>query len=216
MPANSANDITHIVTTISDLRPRLNPDLLDVFLAELLTWNPQLGLVSKRNTSDVVARLIRNSVDMWEFVANHTSFSTSDSPWRVVDIGSGGGFPGIVWKLWQPELDVTLIERKSRSAVFLERVITRLDLEAIVVVDSDLRDIVRVSLYPHHFDLAVMLAVASPGKIGSLVEALLNHGGYLVSLRASTEAVSPVVGTRLHLQMQTHTDSGLYLLYQRR
>lgn len=68
----NAENITKTLTTVSDLTARLSPGHLEGFLDELFSWNPQLGLVSKRSTPTVVARLIRQSVDMWKFVAQST------------------------------------------------------------------------------------------------------------------------------------------------
>ena len=214
MPTNHEDDIQTIVSSVSDLESRLSREHLGVFLHELVTWNPRLGLVSKRETPSVIVHLIRQCIDMWDFVEDHVERNLFAAPFRIVDVGSGGGFPGIIWKLLEPDLHLTLVERKNRRAFFLGRVVEQLDMSDVDVVTADVKEGQTSRLAP--FDLAALLAVAPPAKLGNQIEALLKTGGYLISVRSSNEVIEETVGSSLHLHQKTRKPDGTFLLYQKR
>lgn len=216
MQAHNTDDIAQIVESIPGIRQRLDVVLLRVFLEELLSWNPQLGLVSKRDTPSVTANVIHRCVEMWDLIGEHVKDSSHEKPRNVADIGSGAGFPGLIWKLMAPDLRVTLIERKSRRVFFLERVVGLLALQDVTILETDLRELVRGAGAREVFDLAATLAVAPPERIGNDAERLLGPGGYLVTTQASTDPAAAVVGGSLHLAVETALSSGVFLLYQKR
>jgi 16S rRNA (guanine(527)-N(7))-methyltransferase RsmG len=215
MPAHNPDDIRRIVESIPGVHQRLNVDLLRIFLGELLAWNSQLGLVSKQDTPSVTANVIRRCVEMWKLIGRHVKDSSHDELRNVADIGSGAGFPGLIWKLMAPDLRVTLIERKSRRVFFLERVVGQLGLQDVTILGTDLRELVREPDARETFDLAAMLAVAPPERIGNDAERLLGAGGYLVTTQASTDPAAAVVGGSLHLVVETPLSGGVFLLYQK-
>lgn len=86
-------------------------------------WNPRINLVSKASLGDLEARHIADSVQ----AACSVPYART---W--VDLGSGGGFPGLVVAICNPETQVTLIEADQRKAVFLRRASSELDLNVIV------------------------------------------------------------------------------------
>ena len=55
---------------------------------------------------------------------------------KVADVGTGAGFPGLVWKIVKPELDVSLIEPTGKRCTFLQEVINKLHLENIHVYNT--------------------------------------------------------------------------------
>lgn len=216
MPASPSDDVQRILGSVSDLKLPISRDTLEGFLDELLTWNPSLGLVSRRGTAEVVASLLRNSFEMWEFVIHH-GFPPGRAtlPESVADIGSGAGFPGLIWKLLAPTLRLTLIERKERRTLFLERVVRRLALGGVEVLGADLHDLVERATHIDAFDLAAAVAVAPPQSLGPLVEHLIKPHGYFASIRSSRERALPTIGERLQLYARAETSSGILLLYQK-
>ena len=77
----------------------------------LVRWNSRLNLTSIRNLEDVVVRHYCESL----FFAHHLP----EGAFRVLDFGSGAGFPGIPMAILRPEVQVTLAESHKRKAVFL-------------------------------------------------------------------------------------------------
>lgn len=87
-------------------------------------WNPKINLVSKTTIEDLRTRHIADSLQVAE-AAEHCD------TWA--DLGSGGGFPGLVVAICKPEADVVLVEADQRKAVFLRRAVGELGLNARVV-----------------------------------------------------------------------------------
>lgn len=155
---------------------RLPRPALAEFLHEVMAWNPRLGLVSKRSTVEVLERLAAESTGLCDLAVQGLDGSP-DEPLRVVDIGSGGGFPGVIGKLLYPRWEVLLVERRERRAAFLERLCSRLSLPGLQVYGGDAAEAGRESENVASFDLVLSLAVGPPAVLGGLAEAFLRPGG---------------------------------------
>lgn len=96
---------------------RETSDRLRCYVDLLLKWNPAINLVSRTTIDDVWIRHIRDSLQLLPLAA--------PGP-RWVDLGSGGGFPGMVIAIaagqWRPELRITLVEADQRKTAFLAEV----------------------------------------------------------------------------------------------
>jgi 16S rRNA (guanine527-N7)-methyltransferase len=143
------------------LEPSLSPDQLDqisTYIDLLLRWNARINLTAIRHPEEIVTRHFGESF----FLARHLFPATaqlsnpshsersqakreaigsakSKDPYpstapRVLDIGSGAGFPAIPLKLWAPRIHLTLIESNHKKAVFLREVARALTLTNINVI----------------------------------------------------------------------------------
>ena len=183
-----------------------SPELLASFLSELLQWNPTLGLVSKREPVAACERLVLESLELGR--------ALNLAGARIVDVGSGAGFPGVVWALDLPSVEVTMIERREKRALFLERVCRTLPLTNATAVALDARDAARQPDYLGAFDLAVTMAVGDPGTIASAIEPLLKDGARFVSTIAATTVAPDRIGSNLHLERRLDGEFGCYVIYR--
>lgn len=107
---------------------RETSERLKAFAQLVIKWNPRINLVSRGSLPDLCHRHIADSRQLW---------TLHDNPQRWVDLGSGGGFPGIVIACCQASGDVNnktiLIESDKRKAVFLNTAVQQLQLSADVV-----------------------------------------------------------------------------------
>jgi len=215
MPDPNANDWSTVLASVAGAFPRLDRRVLEVFLEELFRWNPQLGLVSKRDTPVVVGRLIEQSVRLWDFIVEATPPEAARLR-DVADIGSGAGFPGLVWKMLDSELQVELVERKERKIAFLERVIARTALPRVTVTAMDLRDLARREDRKGSLDLAVMIAVTDPEDLAAPVERLLRAHGFFCFLRGRDQTVpgEQLGRTALRRKTERETTHGRFFLYE--
>jgi 16S rRNA (guanine527-N7)-methyltransferase len=103
-------------------------DLLKEYEALVKKWNPRINLVSKSNLENLWDRHIVDSLQV---------VRSAELPDRWVDLGSGGGFPGlvaaIVAKEENPDCHVTLVESDQRKGAFLRTVIRECGLSASVI-----------------------------------------------------------------------------------
>lgn len=92
---------------------------LSIYLELLVVWNARMNLTSVRDPEQMVRRHFGESL----FAARHLTGTG-----RLLDLGSGAGFPGIPIQLWYPRLHVTLAESQTKKAVFLREVVRSLGL----------------------------------------------------------------------------------------
>jgi 16S rRNA (guanine527-N7)-methyltransferase len=97
----------------------------------------------------------------------------------LCDVGSGAGIPGIPLKVVMPEVDVTLVEARSRRASFLASVIRELKLTKCRVVNRRVED--ALAELAGQFDAVVMRCAGSPVELVSTISALLRPGGIMVA-----------------------------------
>lgn len=215
MTTPNHDDVSAVLGAVEDLIPRFDPGVLRLYLEELARWNPQLGLVSKRDTTRTVARLLRESVSLWDFVAE-VARPEVGAIRRVVDIGSGAGFPGMVWSLLDSNLSVELLERKERKVAFLERVIAKTANHRATATAEDLSIFSRRTDRKASFDLAVMLAVADPVAVAAPVERILRTPGFFCTVRGreQTDPGERLGETKLARRSVRESADGLFALYE--
>lgn len=118
---------------------------------------------------------------------------------RVVDVGSGGGLPGLVVLVERPDVHLTMVDRKERSCDALRRAVRRLGAtERGTVVHADLETLGHDPVWRGQFDAATARGVAPPAEVAELVLPLVRAGGVLVVSVAGAGEAWPETGlTRL-------------------
>lgn len=116
---------------------RETTELLSRFAALVVKWNPTINLISASTVPDIWERHIRDSVQLFK------AAQPKSGTW--VDLGSGGGFPGIVIAICARHLDlkVVLIESDLRKCAFLRNVKRELSLEKLDIIASRIESVPR-------------------------------------------------------------------------
>ena len=105
----------------------------------------------------------------------------------LVDVGAGGGLPGIPLKLARPELAVTLVEADQNKAAFLVRACAELGLLDVDVVARRAEDVGQDGKYREKFDVAVARALAPMPVLAELCLPLVRVGGRLLAQKTEGE-----------------------------
>jgi len=136
--------------------PESQLDQISTYIDLLLRWNARINLTAIRHPEEIVTRhfgesfflarhLFPESVERAPSPANVDSTQITDPspfsipemrphPTRVLDIGSGAGFPALPLKLWAPRIHLTLVESNHKKAAFLREVARALTLTNINVI----------------------------------------------------------------------------------
>ena len=109
---------------------------------------------------------------------------------RLVDVGSGGGLPGLPLKIAQPSLAVTLIEADQDKAAFLVQACARLHLEGVEVLARRAEEVGQDERYRETFDVAVARAVAPMPVLVELCLPLVRIGGRLLAQKTDKEPIT--------------------------
>ncbi|TMF85967.1 MAG: 16S rRNA (guanine(527)-N(7))-methyltransferase RsmG [Chloroflexi bacterium] len=108
---------------------------------------------------------------------------------RLVDVGSGGGLPGLPLKIARPELVVTLVEADSGKAAYLVQACARLGLIDVEVVGRRAEEVGHDARYRESFDVAVARALAPLPVLVELCLPLVRMGGNLLAQKTDKEEV---------------------------
>ena len=106
---------------------------------------------------------------------------------KVVDVGSGGGLPGLPLKIVRPDLDLTLIEADQGKAAFLVQACARLGLEGVEVVARRAEEAGHDPRLREAFDVAVARALAPMPVLTELCLGLVRVGGRLLAQKTESE-----------------------------
>ncbi|TMD38293.1 MAG: 16S rRNA (guanine(527)-N(7))-methyltransferase RsmG [Chloroflexi bacterium] len=108
----------------------------------------------------------------------------------LVDVGSGGGLPGLPLKIARPDLAVTLVEADQAKAAFLVGACAELGLRDVDVLARRAEDVGRDTQYREKFDVAVARALAPMPVLVELCLPLVRVGGRLLAQKTSAEDVA--------------------------
>ncbi len=110
-------EMRHIGVDVS----RETRDRLEALVNTLVRWQKAINLVGRTTMDSIWARHVLDSAQLVILIPKEAK--------SLTDLGSGGGFPGLVLAAMRPDLDVTLIESDARKAAFLGEAARRMDLE---------------------------------------------------------------------------------------
>lgn len=121
-------------------RPLVDPALRDRLEVEILRWNNQINLVTRVDTERQVAALLDHCLEAWLLISSKLGEESWFSSATYLDLGSGAGFPGLVWALARREEEhtgpVILVEPRGKRAWFLRRTARLLGLTGLEVVEG--------------------------------------------------------------------------------
>lgn len=102
---------------------------------------------------------------------------------KILDLGTGGGFPGIPLKLYDNSLDITLMDSLNKRIVFLNSVIEKFDLKNIVAIHHRAEEMAREDIYREKFDIVTSRAVANLSTLCEYALAFVKINGYFISMK---------------------------------
>lgn len=103
---------------------------------------------------------------------------------RLIDVGTGAGFPGIPLKIAFPSLQITLLDSTRKRLTFLDAVIADLGLERITTVHSRAEDAARLPAHRAQYDFATARAVAPLERLAGWMIPFLRPGGIAIALKS--------------------------------
>lgn len=162
------------------LQPYIQPDesrviAISKYIDLLVKWNARINLTAVRAPEDMVQRHFGESF----FAANHVL--SQGTVKRVIDLGSGAGFPGVPFAMLAPQVQVTLIESNQKKAAFLRELIYQLNLKNAKVFND------RGEQYAETADVVTMRAVESFGKALPLAIRLAQPEGRVALMIGSAQ-----------------------------
>jgi 16S rRNA (guanine527-N7)-methyltransferase len=143
------------------------------YLERIKFWNKRINLIGTQDEKGIVVSHFLDSITVVPFIPENS---------KLLDIGSGAGFPGIPLKIVRPSLEITLLDSAHKRVFFMRDVIRGLKLKGIKAVSGRAENVID-EVPRAHFDLVVSRAVGSIEKLIEIGIPYLGEGGRIVLMR---------------------------------
>lgn len=120
---------------------------------ELMDWNARHNLTAIRDEESIRVKHFLDSLTCLKMINN--------PPGRMIDVGTGGGFPGIPLKILMPGMQLTLVESVGKKARFCQHIVDTLKLENVSVLQNRAEELGHMPKHREQYDWAIARAVAN-------------------------------------------------------
>jgi 16S rRNA (guanine527-N7)-methyltransferase len=141
---------------------------------ELLRWNKKVNLTSIRSLEEVVVKHLADSLSV---------LSLLQSGERLLDVGSGGGFPALPLAIVDPGREVVTVDSVGKKIQFQRHVVRQLGLTHCIPLHLRVEDLPRWSGFNDGFDVVMSRAFASIADFALLARPCLRQGGRLLAMK---------------------------------
>lgn len=132
-----------------------------IYMELLLEWNEKINLTAITDENDILLKHFVDSLTIKKYISENE---------KIIDIGTGAGFPGIPLAIMNKYNEITLMDSLNKRIVFLNDVIDKLKLNNVKAIHSRAEELARNKNHREKYDVAVSRAVAN---LSTLVEYML-------------------------------------------
>ena len=172
-------NVNTLIDGAKELNIELDEEQIEKFIVykELLQeWNQKINITSITEDKEV---------DIKHFIDSIIPLKTElfEGKLKVIDIGTGGGFPGIPLKIMNENLNMVLLDSTNKKIRFLDEVIEKLELKDIYAIHGRAEELGRNVDYREKYDIAISRAVASLNTLSEYALPFVNVGGHFISMK---------------------------------
>lgn len=150
----------------------------EIYKKLLLEWNEKINITRITEGQEIYIK---------HFLDSLTLINTGliEEGKSLIDIGTGGGFPGLPLKIMYPDLKMTLMDSLNKRIIFLQEVIKELNLKNIEAVHGRAEEYGRKEDYREKFDLVTNRALANMSSLSEYSLPFVKKAGYFIAMKGS-------------------------------
>lgn len=146
------------------------------YMKLLLEWNEKINLTAITDEDEIIQK---------HFIDSFTVSKYIKLSQKVIDVGTGAGFPGIPLKIIRDDIDITLLDSLNKRINFLQIVIEELNLKNIIAIHSRVEEFGKNAKYRESFDISVSRAVANLSTLTEYLLPLIKIDGISICMKGS-------------------------------
>jgi len=159
----------------------------ELYYQELILWNERLNLTAITAYDEVQTKHYLDCLVSLPLIAEELGTRLPlTKPLRLLDVGTGAGFPGIPLKVIAPALDLTLMDGTQKKIAFLEQLVDKLGLTSTRVIHGRAEELGRSPAWREQYDLVTARAVAPLNTLVEYLLPLVRPGGLTVIFKGSS------------------------------
>ena len=141
----------------------------------LIEWNEKMNLTAIVEPNEIILKHFIDSITILKEIDNNS---------KIIDVGTGAGFPGVPLSIMNPTLKITLADSLNKRLIFLQEVVNQLGLKNIKIIHARAEELGKNKKYRENFDAATSRAVANLSTLSEYLIPLVKVGGKIISMKA--------------------------------
>ena len=169
------------VKKINDYLVEIQIELTDKQLTQfynymnlLIEWNRKINLTTIIEPEEIILKHFVDSIIISKYI---------EIDLKVIDVGTGAGFPGIPLKIIRGDLDITLLDSLNKRINFLNEVIKVLQLKNVYSIHARVEEFAKNKKYRESFDIVTSRAVANMSTLSEYMLPLTKVGGKMLAMK---------------------------------
>ena len=174
-------EFDEFVKKINDYLVEIQIELTDKQLTQfynymnlLIEWNRKINLTTIIEPEEIILKHFVDSIIISKYIENDL---------KVIDVGTGAGFPGIPLKIIRGDLDIVLLDSLNKRINFLNEVIKVLQLKNVYSIHARVEEFAKNKKYRESFDIVTSRAVANMSTLSEYMLPLSKVGGRMIAMK---------------------------------
>lgn len=174
---NSSNVIKNVLENSNFTFTETMMDQFVRYAKQLVEWNSKINLTAITDPREIAIK---------HFVDSLSVLDAFEIPYgaKVIDVGTGAGFPGVPLKIVRPDINLTLLDSLNKRLIFLEDLMLALNLKADLI-HSRAEDAARMQILRESYDVVVSRAVAPLNVLLEYCIPFINVNGIFIAMKGS-------------------------------
>ena len=147
-----------------------------IFMKLLLEWNEKINLTAITDEDEIILKHFVDSLTVIKYINDND---------KIIDVGTGAGFPGIPIAIMMPNVKITLLDSLNKRINFLNEVINVLGLKNVETIHNRSEDCGKNKEYREKYDISIARAVANLSTLSEYLLPFVKVGGKMICMKGS-------------------------------